>query len=104
MSSLRDIMTSARDDQRAGLLPEIRLQLHNVAARFTLGQDLGREPGYRSVCGLDDETGDRLIARTRQDAALAVYPANDASRQSQWAERWASVATVLVALLLWRIW
>lgn len=104
MVSLRESLDIERQVQKDGLAPRGTLRLHNVRALFNLDQDLGPEPGHLHTYDLDDETRDRLIAHTRQDASLAVYTAH-ASERLGIANRWMTfVVIAMLCAVHWRIW
>ena len=104
MASLRESLEIERQLQKDGLAPRGTLHLHNVRARFNLDQDLGLEPGHLHTYDLDDETRDRLIAHTRQDASLAVYAAHAAERLGIVNRRMMFVVIAMLCAVFWRIW
>jgi len=104
MSKLRDTLRIERGLQKEGLAPRGKLHLFNETARYTLDQDLGHEAGSAQEYDLDEITRDRLIAHTRQDAALAVFLANEATTNSRAAKILGWIIVFLLGLLLWRIW
>lgn len=101
--SLREEIKCAKDNQRDGLAPRSRVYLHNVIAEYTLRQDLGEEKvatPFRAY-ELNDETRDRLIAHTRQDASLAVIVAAEVEKRLVRIER---ILIVIFLLLVWLAW
>lgn len=101
--SLREEIQCAKDNQRDGLAPRSRIYLHNVIAEYTLRQELGEEKvatPFR-VYELNDETRDRLIAHTRQDASLAVIITSEVEKRLVRIER---ILIFIFLLLVWLAW
>ncbi len=76
-----------KSDQLASKLVGTKWYPHRYEAAFsqnTLHVDLGYlKQDFPSVYDLDEETRDRLIAHTRQDAALACVAIFDTRKQLQ---------------------
>ena len=104
MSELGKIMEIERDLQKEGIAPRGSLHLHNVMAKFTLEQDLGLRDSVKIDYGIDNQTRDRLIVHTRQDASLAVYTANAAEKLGIKNRRLLIIVLLLQCLLIWRTW
>ncbi|MBY3314746.1 hypothetical protein [Rhizobium laguerreae] len=69
-------------------------------ARNILHEDLGHFDGQLTIYGLDDATRDRLIAHSRQDAALAVLNVGTLTKEARALRRWISVVVVLLVVLI----
>lgn len=77
----------------------------NVTARNVLHQDLGRYAGRHTKYDLDEETRDRLIAHTRQDAAQALLNTVTLMKEMRKLKRWFAAACVaFLAMVFWVWW
>lgn len=105
------IMVKKHEDLKAEVESnrEIGLRSHtskwDTMARNVLRDDLGEfEDSIKFEYDLDVKTRDRLIAHTRQDAAMAYYAARAAYLEAVNARILSWITLILCLIILYKVW